>query len=152
MRKITATVAAIVIALSVAAAAAHADGFDYNPKSVIEESFYLVPPENRDEFLRLYRERMFPFWEEMRRMGVIRGRYRMFSQRLHTAKPVWTYKTVVYFADYASVDRWLKVRDKVYERLFPGEGGYKGARAEIDALYKPETHWDEFIREVPMDE
>ena len=150
MRKLTAVAAAVIVALSVSDAA-RAGAFDYNPKSVIEESFYLVPHENRDEFLRLYRERMFPFWEEMRRMGVIRGRYRMFSQRLHTALPVWTYKTVVYFTDYASVDKWLNVRDKVFERLFPGEGGYKGARAKIDALYKPETHWDEFIREVPLD-
>ncbi len=127
-----------------------AEGFDYSPHSVIEESFYVVPHANRDEFLKIYRTRLFPFWEEMRRMGVIRGRYRMFSQRLHTAKPVWTYKTVVYFSDYRAGGRWLDIRDEVFERLFPGEGGYKAVRAKVDGLHLNTGHWDEFIREIPL--
>lgn len=149
MRKIALVTAAFAVLF--VCRTADAGPFDYNPKSVIEESFYLVPTANREEFLRIYRERLFPFWEEMRKRGIIRGRYRMFSQRLHTAKPVWTFKTVVYFSDYQSVDKWLDMRDEVFERMFPGEGGYKGARARVDKLYLPERHWDEFIREVPLD-
>lgn len=129
---------------------AWADGFEYSPHTVIEESFYLVAPENRDEFVRIYRTRLYPFWNEMRGMGIIRGEYRMFSQRLHTAEPAWTFKTVVYFANYGAVDRWLEIRDEVYERLFPGEGGYKGVRKRVNALHRHDGHWDEFIREVPL--
>lgn len=129
---------------------AHAEGFEYSPHSVIEESFYVVAPENRDEFVRIYRTRLYPFWNEMRRMGIIRGPYRLFSQRLHTKEPVWTFKTVVYFTDYKAVDRWLEIRDRVFERLFPGEGGYRETRRKVDALHPHDRHWDEFIREVPL--
>ncbi len=129
---------------------ARADVFDYSPRSVIEESFYVVPHDKEEEFVKLYRTRLFPFWEEMRKMGIIKGRYRMFSQRLHTASPVWTYKTVVYFSDYESVDKWLKIRDGVYERLFPGEGGYRGMRKKVEPLHIGHKHWDEFIREIPL--
>ncbi len=146
------TSAALFFVLLLTCPQVRADGFEYSPRSVIEESFYVVAPENRERFVRIYRTRLYPFWNEMRRMGIIRGEYRMFSQRLHTKEPVWTFKTVVYFTNYEAVDRWLEVRDRVYERLFPGEGGYRGARKEADALHPHNKHWDEFIREIPLKE
>ncbi len=117
-------------------------------KLVIEESFYVVKPENTDKFLEVYREKLSPFWNEMQNRGITVGDYKLYSQRLHTLDPHWTYKTVVVFKNYAAVDRWLELRDNVYDQLFPGEGGYKAPRKEIDAI--TESHWDEFIREIPM--
>lgn len=115
---------------------------------VIEESFYVVKPENTEKFLEVYREKLMPFWNEMQNRGVIVGEYKLYSQRLHTLKPHWTYKTVVVFPNYAAVDEWLRLRDQVYDSLFPGEGGYKAPRKEIDRI--TESHWDEFTREIPM--
>ncbi len=117
-------------------------------KTVIEESFYLVDEKDKDEFLRIYRSRLFPFWQKMKDMGLIVDQYRMYSQRIHTIKPLWTYKTVVKFKNYAAIDKWLEVRDEVYNKMFPGEGGYKGPRKQIGLITK--DHWDEFIREIPM--
>ena len=116
---------------------------------VVEESFYTVAPENREEFLRVYRTRLFPFWQEMKKMGITVDDYRMYSQRIHTIKPLWTYKTVVKFKNYAAIDRWLEIRDEVYGKLFPGEKGYKEPRKIIDSISG--NHWDEFIREIPLD-
>lgn len=115
---------------------------------VIEESFYVVKPENAEKFLKVYREKLFPFWEEMRKMGIIAEEYKLYSQRVHTLKPLWTYKTVVKFPNYEAIDTWLEKRDEVYDKLFPGEGGYKAPRKEIDLI--TESHWDEFIREIPL--
>ena len=117
-------------------------------KLVIEESFYVVKPENSEKFLEVNRERLYPFWSEMQKREIIVGEYRVYSQRLHTLEPHWTYKTVVVFKNYEAVDQWLKLRDEVYNGLFPGEGGYKAPRKEIDTI--TELHWDEFIREIPM--
>lgn len=117
-------------------------------KLVIEESFYVVKPENSEKFLEVNREKLYPFWSEMQKRGVIVGEYRLYSQRLHTLEPHWTYKTVVVFKNYEAVDQWLELRDEVYNGLFPGEGGYKAPRKEIDTI--TESHWDEFIREIPM--
>jgi len=117
-------------------------------KLVIEESFYVVKPENSDKFLEVNREKLYPFWSEMQKRGIIVGEYRVYSQRLHTLEPHWTYKTVVVFKNYEAVDQWLELRDEVYNGLFPGEGGYKAPRKEIDTI--TESHWDEFIREIPM--
>lgn len=116
---------------------------------VIEESFYVVKPENKERFLEIYRTRLFPFWNEIYKMGLTTDEYRMYSQRIHTIKPLWTYKTIVKFKNYKAIDTWLEIRDKVYDRLFPGEGGgYKAPRKQIDLL--TEKHWDEFIREVKV--
>ncbi len=117
-------------------------------KYVIEESFYEVKPENTEKFLEIYREKLMPFWNEMQNRGIIVGEYKLYSQRLHTLKPHWTYKTVVVFPNYAALDEWLRLRDQVYDSLFPGEGGYKAPRKEIDAI--TESHWDEFTREIPL--
>ena len=84
----------------------------------------------------------------MKERGVIVDDYRLYSQRIHTLEPLWTYKTVVKFKNYQSIDQWLQSRDEVYNALFPGEGGYKGPRKKIDLI--TEEHWDEFIREIPM--
>jgi len=62
---------------------------------VIEESFYVVKPENSEKFLEVYREKLMPFWSEMQDRGIIVGEYKLYSQRLHTLDPHWTYKTVV---------------------------------------------------------
>ncbi len=132
--------------LVLTAAAAFADEDRY--KIVIEESFYVVRPENKDKFLEVYREKLYPFWSEMQKMGIIVDEYRLYSQRVHTLEPLWTYKTVVKFKNYQSIDRWLEMRDEVYNKLFPGEGGYKSPRDEIDLI--TEEHWDEFIREIPL--
>ncbi len=137
----------ILIFSLVTAAAVHAEEDRYT--IVVEESFYTVAPENREEFLRVYRTRLFPFWQEMKKMGITVDDYRMYSQRIHTIKPLWTYKTVVKFKNYAAIDRWLEVRDEVYGRLFPGEKGYKEPRKIIDSISG--NHWDEFIREIPLD-
>ena len=117
-------------------------------KLVIEESFYVVKPENSEKFLEVNREKLYPFWSEMQKREIIVGEYRVYSQRLHTLEPHWTYKTVVVFKNYEAVDQWLELRDEVYNGLFPGEGGYKASRKEIDTI--TESHWDEFIREIPM--
>ena len=68
---------------------------DERYKYVIEESFYVVKAENTEKFLEVYREKLFPFWKEMQNRGIIVGEYKLYSQRLHTLKPHWTYKTVV---------------------------------------------------------
>ncbi|MEQ9617672.1 MAG: hypothetical protein RIG61_00680 [Deltaproteobacteria bacterium] len=134
------------IVMTLAALTAHAEGDRY--QIVIEESFYVVKPENKEKFLNIYREKLYPFWSEMQKMGVIVDEYRLYSQRVHTLEPLWTYKTVVKFKNYQSIDKWLETRDQVYGRLFPDEGGYKAPRNEIDMI--TEEHWDEFIREIPL--
>jgi hypothetical protein len=115
---------------------------------VIEESFYVVKPENSEKFLEINREKLYPFWNEMQNRGIIVGEYKLYSQRLHTLDPHWTYKTIVVFKNYEAVDTWLELRDNIYDQLFPGEGGYKAPRKAIDAI--TESHWDEFIREIPL--
>ncbi len=117
-------------------------------KIVIEESFYVVKEENKEQFIQIYKSRLFPFWQEMKKKGIIVDDYRIYSQRIHTLEPLWTYKTVVKFKNYQSIDKWLESRDRVYNKLFPGEGGYKEPRQQIDLI--TEAHWDEFIREIPM--
>jgi len=125
----------------------HAAGSGYAP--VIEESFYTVSPENREEFLRVYKTRLYPFWEEMRKRGITTDKYRMYSQRIHSAKPLWTYKTVTKFKNYAAIDRWLEIKDEVYRKMFPGESGYAEPRKIVDSV--SHNHWDEFLREIPLD-
>lgn len=143
---ITIIFAALFITLFFFNAAISAEEDEY--QTVIEESFYAVSPENQDKFLEIYKEKVYPFWSEMNKMGLIDGDIKMYSQRVHTLKPKWTYKTVVRFKSYASIDRWLKERDNIVNKLFPNQGGYESFRKEISLI--TEEHWDELIREIPL--
>ncbi len=150
MRKTELFIALILsVAFFVSANNSYAEKVEDKYKVVYEESFYVVKPENKDLFLKTYKEKLFPFWQEMKKLGIIVDDYRLFSQRVHTAKPLWTFKTLVVFKNYEAIDRWLEMRDEVYAKLFPGEKGYKEPRKIIDSI--TEEHWDEFIREIPLD-
>jgi hypothetical protein len=81
-------------------------------------------------------------------MGLIDGDIKMYSQRIHTLDPKWTYKSVVRFKNYDAIDTWLQKRDEVYIQLFPNTGGYKDVSKEISVI--TEEHWDELIREIPL--
>ena len=35
-------------------------------KIVIEESFYVVKEENKEQFLQIYKSKLFPFWQKMK--------------------------------------------------------------------------------------
>lgn len=141
-----------ILLLVITAVFMQAEGLSYAQEgrytTVIEESFYVVKPENTEKFLKVYREKLYPFWEEMRKLGIITEEYKLYSQRVHTLDPLWTYKTVVKFPNYAALDKWLEMRDEVYTKLFPNEEGYKTPRKEIDLITV--EHWDEFIREIPL--
>jgi len=118
-------------------------------KVVIEESYYTVAFEDKDQFIKIYRGKIIPFWREMKNRGIIQDDIRMYSQRIHPFEPHWTYKTVVRFTNYESIDKWLEIREDVINSLFPKAGGYKKVRGQISALTI--RHWDEFIRELPLE-
>jgi len=120
-----------------------------NCQFVIEESYYKVNPENEDEFLEIHKKKIFPFWKEVEKMGLIDGEMRMYTQRIHTLKPSWTYKTVVRFKNYGAIDKWLEKREEIINKLFPEEGGYNTIRKKVMAI--TEEHWDELIKEIPLE-
>src|SRR3972149_10787044 len=119
-----------------------------NCQFVIEESYYKVNPENEDEFLEIHKKKIFPFWKEVEKMDLIDGEMKMYTQRIHTLKPSWTYKTVVRFKNYGAIDKWLEKREEIINKLFPEEGGYNNLRKKVMVI--TEGHWDELIREVPL--
>lgn len=141
---------AISLSLFVIPFTSKADETPERYKNVIEESYYTVAHENKKEFLKIYKERIFPFWREMKSMGLIQEDIRMYSQRIHPKTPKWSYKTVVRFTNYESIDKWLELRDEVTNKLFPKEGGYKKMRARISAI--TEDHWDDLVREERLEE
>jgi heme-degrading monooxygenase HmoA len=118
------------------------------PSYVIEESYYKVDPEHEDEFLELFKKKIFPFWKEMEKLGLIEGEIRMYTQRVHTLEPSWSYKTVVKFKNYSAIDKWLEKREEIFNKLFPEEGGYNNLRKKVMVI--TEDHWDELIKEIPL--
>ena len=139
----------LLILISVCFFPSYLYGVQDRYKIVIEESYYTVAYENEEEFLNIYREKIFPFWHEMKKRGIIQEDIRMYSQRIHPHKPQWTFKTVVRFTNYTAIDKWLEERDEVIEKLFPGQGGYKAIRGKISAITT--DHWDDFVRELPLE-
>ena len=147
MKKVIST-ACFVFLLSFFFAATYSLAQEDSYQVVIEESFYVVKPENKDKFLEIYKVKVYPFWNEMKKMGLTDGDIKMYSQRLHTLEPHWTYKTILRFKNYNAINTWLEKRDEVFDKLFPNAGGYQSVSKEISEI--TEEHWDEFIREIPL--
>ncbi|GIW46792.1 MAG: hypothetical protein KatS3mg078_0669 [Deltaproteobacteria bacterium] len=125
-------------------------GFTKNTplQPVIEESYYEVKPENESMFLELHKTRVLPFWKEIKKRGLIEEDMKIYTQRLHTLEPRWTFKTVVKFKNYTAIDKWLEIREELFRELFPGEE-YKELRNKIMRI--TERHWDVFLREIPLE-
>lgn len=121
---------------------------DTTLQPVIEESYYEVKPENEDRFLELHKTRVLPFWKEIKKRGLIEEDMKIYTQRLHTLEPRWTFKTVVKFKNYTAIDKWLEIREELFRELFPGEE-YKELRNKIMRI--TERHWDVFLREIPLE-
>ncbi|MGQ0793678.1 MAG: hypothetical protein ACT4NX_06250 [Deltaproteobacteria bacterium] len=145
--RISSAIIALSLTAALGAVSAYAEADRY--KVVIEESYYKVKPENEEKFLELFKTRVYPFWGEMARVGVIDGNIKMYSERIHGMKPSWTFKVVVRFTNYTQIDKWLEIREEVFNRMFPGEGGYKKFGRQIMLI--TEEHWDQFIREMPLE-
>ncbi len=47
----------------------HGQDVDDRYKVVIEESYFTVAHENKEQFLKIYKEKIFPFWKEIKKMG-----------------------------------------------------------------------------------
>src|SRR4030065_1755207 len=88
-----------------------------NYQFVIEESYYKVNPQNEDEFLEIHKKKFFPFWKEVEKMDLIDGEIKMYTQRIHTLKPSWTYKTVVRFKNYNAIDQWLEKKEENINKI-----------------------------------
>ena len=114
---------------------------------VIEESYWHVPFDKKEEFLKEYSTYWKPFWEEIRKKGWVVDRIRIYSQRVHN-KDHWTFKTVVKFKNYESIDKWLENRDNIARKLFPNFQNYKELTHGGKKLVKFDLHWDEFLREL----
>jgi len=121
---------------------------DTTLQPVIEESYYEVKPENEGRFLELHKTRVLPFWKEIKKRGLIEEDMKIYTQRLHTLEPRWTFKTVVKFKNYTAIDKWLEIREELFRELFPGEE-YKELRNKIMRI--TERHWDVFLREIPLE-
>lgn len=141
--------AAFIAFIILSSLRAHCFAEESRYQVVIEESYYKVRPEHEDEFLDLYKKKIFPFWKEVEKMGLTDGEIRMYTQRIHTLQPSWTFKTVVRFKNYAAIDKWLKKRDEIFIKLFPEEGRYKKFGRKIMTI--TQEHWDEFIREISLE-
>ena len=140
---------ALIFSLFLIPFKSHGQDVDDRYKVVIEESYFTVAHENKEEFIKIYKEKIFPFWREMKKMGLIEDDIKMYAQRIHPFKPQWTYKTVVRFTNYQSIDKWLEKRDKVKHKLFPQEGGYKKMRAKISAITV--APWDDLERDLTLE-
>ena len=115
---------------------------------VIEESYWHVDYENRDLFLENYSKYWKPFWEEVRKKDWVEDGIRIYAHRIHTKGHIWTFKTVVKFKTYESIDKWLENRDNMVRKIFPQFQSYKEMSHELKKLTNDDEHWDEFIREL----
>ena len=115
---------------------------------VIEESYWHVDYSKRDQFVENYSKYWKPFWEEIRKKDWVVDGIRIYAHRIHTKDHIWTYKTVVKFKDYHSIDKWLENRDNIVRKIFPQFESYKEMSHEIKKLTNDDYHWDELIREI----
>ena len=134
---------AALLALSPLAAAQQSTG---TPGTV--EYYYQLVPGGAQEWLALYKKNHNPILQQLMKEGLIKNE-KLYERRFHAAKPAWDYKIVMVWRDWAALEEASRREPEVIRSLYPDKPNHD--REEKRRWELTVAHWDDVLREVPLD-
>jgi len=142
---------ALIVGLGVLATARAAEGAGGAPVTV-EYYYKIVPggmmPGGPSEWLSLYLKNHHPILRQLKKEGLILSE-KVYERRFHAESPAWDYKVVMVWRDWAALDEAGTREPEIIRSLFPDKAAHD--REEKRRWELTERHWDDVLKEVPID-
>jgi hypothetical protein len=122
-------------------------------RSVVIEYYYkIVPggmmPGGPSEWLSLYLKNHHPILKQLAKEGLILSE-KVYERRFHAESPAWDYKVVMVWRDWAALEEASKREPEIIRSLYPDKAAHD--REEKRRWELTERHWDDVLKEVPLD-
>jgi len=117
-------------------------------KPVTIEYYYKLVPGGAAEWLALYRKNHHPILKELVKEGLILSE-KLYERRFHAVSPAWDYKVVIVWRDWTALQQARPREDAVTPVLYPDREAH--AREEKRRWELTTEHWDDVLKEVPLD-
>jgi hypothetical protein len=141
----------LVVSLGVLATARVVEGAGSAPVTV-EYYYKIVPggmmPGGPSEWLSLYLKNHHPILQQLKKKGLILSE-KVYERRFHAESPAWDYKVVMVWRDWAALDEAGAHEPEIIRALFPDKAAHD--REEKRRWELTEKHWDDVLKEVPVD-
>jgi hypothetical protein len=137
------------------AIAASATGAESGPGGAVTIEYYykLVPggmiPGGPSEWLSLYLKNHHPILQQLRKEGLILSE-KLYERRFHAESPAWDYKVVMVWRDWAALQEASGREPEIIRSLYPDKAGHD--REEKRRWELTERHWDDVLKEVPLED
>ena len=117
-------------------------------KPITIEYYYKLVPGGGAEWLALYRKNHHPILRELVKDGLILSE-KLYERRFHAISPPWDYKVVMVRRDWNALQQARPREDAVTPVLYPDREAH--AREEKHRWELTVEHWDDVLKEVPLD-
>ena len=118
----------------------------------IEYYYKIVPggmmPGGPSEWLSLYLKNHHPILKQLAKDGLILSE-KVYERRFHAESPAWDYKVVMVWRDWAALEEASKREPEIIRSLYPDKAAHD--REEKRRWELTERHWDDVLKEVPID-
>ena len=128
--------------------AGQAAGGKAESKPITIEYYYKLVPGGAAEWLALYRKNHHPILKELVKDGLILSE-KLYERRFHAISPPWDYKVVMVWRDWTALQEARPREDAVTPVLYPNREEH--AREEKRRWELTVEHWDDVLKEVPLD-
>lgn len=107
-----------------------------------------VVPGGPSEWLVLYKKNHNPILKQLMKDGLILSE-KAYERRFHADSPAWDYKIVMVWRDWAALQQASEREPEIIRSLYPDKVLHD--RAEKRRWELTEHHWDDVLKEVPLD-
>jgi len=118
----------------------------------IEYYYKLAPgawmPGGGGEWLALYKKNHNPILKQLMKEGLILSE-RAYERRFHAESPAWDIKIVMVWRDWSAQEQAGGREPEIIRALYPDKTAHD--REEKRRWELTERHWDDVLKEVPLD-
>ena len=118
----------------------------------VEYYYKIVPggmmPGGPSEWLSLYLKNHHPILKQLKKEGLILSEH-LYERRFHAESPAWDYKVVMVWRDWSALQESSTREPDVIRSLYPDKAAHD--REEKRRWELTEEHWDDVLKEVPLD-
>jgi hypothetical protein len=118
----------------------------------IEYYYKIAPggmtPGGPSEWLSLYMKNHHPILQQLKKEGLILSE-KLYERRFHAESPAWDYKVVMVWRDWSALQEAGTREPEIIRALYPDKAVHD--REEKRRWELTEKHWDDVLKEVPLE-
>lgn len=117
-------------------------------RPVVIEYYYKLLPGASPEWLALYKKNHNPVLKQLMKEGILLSE-KLYERKFHAETPAWDFKIVMVWRDWVALEDAHYRDPQIKREIYPDQEEL--ARLEKRRWELTTGHWDDVLKEVPLD-